>query len=33
LFAGLEGLTDEPPPEDLLKPRASSSRRRERVSQ
>lgn len=34
LFAGLEGLTDEPPPEDLLKPRSgSSSRRRERVSQ
>lgn len=33
LFAGLEGLTDEPPPEDLLKARPSSTRRRERVSQ
>lgn len=33
LFAGLEGLTDEPPPDDLLKPRASTSRRRERVAQ
>lgn len=33
LFAGLEGLTDEPPPEDLLKPRATNTRRRERVAQ
>ena len=33
LFAGLEGLTDEPPPEDLLKPRPATSKRRERVSQ
>lgn len=34
LFAGLEGLTDEPPPEDLLQPRPTSSRRRrERVAQ
>ncbi len=33
LFAGLEGLTDEPPPADLLKPRATTSKRRERVSQ
>lgn len=34
LFAGLEGLTDEPPPEDLLQPRASSTkRRRERVAE
>jgi hypothetical protein len=33
LFAGLEGLTDEPPPEDLLQRRAppSKSRKRERV--
>ena len=34
LFAGLEGLTDEPPPEELLRARPSSSRsRRERVAQ
>lgn len=34
LFAGLEGLTDEPPPEDLLRPRASTTRRRgERIAQ
>jgi hypothetical protein len=34
LFAGLEGLTDEPPPEDLLQPRASTAkRRREKVAQ
>lgn len=34
LFAGLEGLTDEPPPEDLLRPRASAGRsKRERVAQ
>jgi len=32
LFAGLEGLTDEPPPADLLKPRATT-RERKRVSQ
>lgn len=32
LFAGLEGLTDEPPPEDLLQ-RAAPQRRRQRVSQ
>ena len=34
LFAGLEGLTDEPPPEDLLQ-RASPAqrRRRDRVAQ
>lgn len=33
LFAGLEGLTDEPPPEDLLRRQAPSQRRRQRVSQ
>lgn len=34
LFAGLEGLTDEPPPEDLLQPRSSATkRRREKVAQ
>jgi hypothetical protein len=35
LFAGLEDLTDEPPPEDLLQraPTAASQRRRQRVSQ
>ncbi|HEY0684050.1 MAG TPA: hypothetical protein VGD45_17090 [Steroidobacter sp.] len=34
LFAGLEGLTDEPPPEDLLRARAPAGRRkRERVAQ
>jgi hypothetical protein len=35
LFAGLEGLTDEPPPEDLLQRSgpASTQRRRQRVSQ
>lgn len=36
LFAGLEGLTDEPPPEDLLQQRArpsSQRRRRQRVAQ
>ena len=33
LFAGLEGLTDEPPPEDLLRPRPSTKRRGERVAQ
>lgn len=35
LFAGLEGLTDEPPPEDLLQQRAplSRGRKRERVAQ
>jgi hypothetical protein len=32
LFAGLEGLTDEPPPADLLTPRATT-RERKRVSQ
>ena len=34
LFAGLDGLTDEPPPEELLRPRAPTGRRRrERVVQ
>ncbi|MBM0103606.1 hypothetical protein JM946_02575 [Steroidobacter sp. S1-65] len=34
LFAGLDGLTDEPPPEELLQPRAPTGRRRrERVVQ
>lgn len=34
LFAGLEGLTDEPPPADLLRPRAGATKsRRERVAQ
>lgn len=34
LFAGLEGLTDEPPPEDLLRARPSQTKRRgERVAQ
>lgn len=34
LFSGLDGLTDEPPPEDLLQPRPSTTkRRRERVAQ
>lgn len=34
LFSGLDGLTDEPPPEDLLQPRASTTgRKRERVAQ
>lgn len=33
LFAGLDALTDEPPPEDLLQPRSSGPRRRERVSE
>lgn len=34
LFAGLEGLADEPPPEDLLQQRAAPSRRRrQRVAQ
>lgn len=35
LFAGLEGLTDEPPPADLLRPRAGATTkgRRERVAQ
>lgn len=35
LFAGLEGLTDEPPPEDLLQRPSSGQRRRarDRVSQ
>lgn len=35
LFAGLEGLTDEPPPEELLQPRPEKSRgrKRERVAQ
>lgn len=32
-FAGLEGLTDEPPPEDLLKSRAAPKRSRDRVAQ
>jgi hypothetical protein len=32
LFAGLEDLTDEPPPEDLLRPKASP-RRRQRVAE
>lgn len=32
LFAGLDELTDEPPPAELLQPK-SSSRRRERVSE
>lgn len=34
LFAGLDGLTDEPPPEDLLRPRAGTTKRRgERIAQ
>jgi hypothetical protein len=34
LFAGLEGLTDEPPPADLLRPRASATKHRgERIAQ
>jgi len=33
LFAGLDGLTDETPPADLLKPRADASRRRAKVAQ
>jgi hypothetical protein len=34
LFSGLDGLTDEPPPADLLQPRASTTkRRREKVAQ
>ena len=34
LFAGLDGLTDEPPPEDLLRRPASTTRRRgERIAQ
>jgi hypothetical protein len=34
LFAGLDGLTDEPPPEDLLRPRGSTTKRRgERIAQ
>jgi len=34
LFSGLDGLTDEPPPEDLLQPRPSTTKRkRERVAQ
>ena len=33
LFAGLEGLTDEPPPAELLQPRATTTRSRKRVSQ
>lgn len=34
LFAGLEGLTDEPPPADLLQQKpASAQRRRQRVAQ
>jgi hypothetical protein len=33
LFAGLEGLTDEPPPEDLLQRSRPSSSQRRRVSQ
>lgn len=33
LFAGLEGLTDEPPPEELLQPRSPTSRKREKVAQ
>lgn len=34
LFAGLEGLTDEPPPEDLLQPRSSTAKsRREKVAE
>ena len=33
LFAGLEGLTDEPPPEDLLRRSPAPQRRRQRVSQ
>ena len=32
LFAGLEGLTDEPPPVELLRPKAAAGRRR-RVSE
>lgn len=32
LFAGLEDLTDEPPPADLLRPK-TAARRRERVSE
>lgn len=34
LFAGLDGLTDEPPPADLLQPRPRATRRRgERVAE
>jgi hypothetical protein len=33
LFAGLEGLTDEPPPVDLLTPRAAPKRARQGVAQ
>lgn len=34
LFSGLDGLTDEPPPEDLLQPRPSTTKpRRDRVAQ
>ena len=33
LFAGLEGLTDEPPPADLLRRPSSPQRQRQRVSQ
>jgi hypothetical protein len=33
LFAGLEGLTDEPPPEDLLQRPSSAQRGRQRVAQ
>lgn len=33
LFAGLDGLTDEPPPADLLRARPSTKRRGERVAQ
>jgi hypothetical protein len=33
LFAGLEGLTDDTPPEDLLKSRGAPQRQKQRVSQ
>lgn len=33
LFAGLDGLTDEPPPADLLRPRPRTKRRGERVAE
>ena len=33
LFAGLEGLTDEPPPADLLRPKGAQQQRRQKVSE
>jgi hypothetical protein len=33
LFAGLEGLTDEPPPPDMLRSRPAAASRRQRVSE